>query len=461
MQFTCVICAEVHSETQIKKLLDVATIFYKLTSLEVTQLDDIQSLIICNGCNQQLLDFDKFRTLCLAAHEKLTQDRKETLQECTNNSDEIYDEEDTVYEEDNKGYGSAEIEPLEEKRVEEIISLNSITLENVSVDGNDDSIGVKDETFEAADQTISTEDDTKNEDSEEKRSPTKRIELKCHVCDQRFRSQNRLDGHIRVHQGLKPALCKICGKDFSDWRNLKRHNAEKHLMLDRGNFRCDYEGCNLSFTTGKGFKNHKKKHDPNYVRPVPKKCICEMCGKTFSSQGALKKHAYIHTGGMPFHCEKCNKSYPTTYKLKVHMMRHQGIKNYECSYCGLKKTTSDELKMHMNYHTKEKIHTCNYCGQKFLTSGNFARHIKLVHRGIKEFKCTYCERTFGKAETLKNHVMTHTGEKPYKCSVCSKQFIQSYAFQTHVKTHDKQKRGKSGGAATSGIVEATGSTDPQ
>ncbi|XP_052889293.1 zinc finger protein 681-like [Anopheles moucheti] len=451
MQFTCVICEEVHSVTQIKKLLDVSTIFYKLTSLEVSQLNDIQSLNICNGCNQKLFDFDNFRTLCLAGYEKLTQDRKETLQECTNNSDEIYDQ--AVYEEDNKYDASADNALLEETRVVEIITLNSITPE-------DDSIVVKGETFEAVDQTISSEDDTKNEDSKDKRPPIKRIDLKCHLCDQRFRSQNRLDGHIRVHQGLKPALCKICGKDFTDWRNLKRHNAEKHLKLDHGNFRCDYEGCNLSFTTGKGFKSHKRKHDPDYVRPVPKKCICEMCGKTFSSQGALKKHSYIHTGGMPFHCEKCNKSYPTSYKLKVHMMRHQGIKNFECSYCGLKKTTSDELKMHMNYHTKEKVHTCNYCGQKFLTSGNFARHIKLVHRGIKEFKCTYCERTFGKAETLKNHVMTHTGEKPYKCSVCLKQFIQSYAFQTHIKTHDKQKRGKCGGAATSGSVKATQSTDP-
>ncbi|XP_049290960.1 gastrula zinc finger protein XlCGF57.1-like [Anopheles funestus] len=460
MQFACVICTKVLSETQTKKLVDVSLIFYRLTSLQVSKLDDIHLLNICNECNQKLLDFDNFRTLCLAAYDKFTQDRKETLQECTDNREELKDETDCEEEID---YDTlADNEPLLEKeQVVEIITVNNITLESESV-GNDDSDVVKVENYEAADQTVLMINDTKNEtegDSKEQQPVSKRSELKCNLCDQKFRSQNRLDGHLREHQGLKPALCKICGKDFADWKNLKRHNIDKHLKLNQGLFKCDFEGCSLSYSTGKGLNAHKKKHDPKYVKPVAKKCICETCGNTFSSKGALKKHSYIHTGGMPFHCEQCNKSYPTSYKLKVHMMRHQGIKNYECSYCGLKKTTADELKLHMNYHTKEKVLSCNFCGQKFLTAGNLTRHIKLVHRGIKEFKCTHCERSFGKAETLKNHIMTHTGEKPYKCSICSKQFIQSYAFQIHAKTHETKKVPKSGEALPGGIVQAKGFTN--
>uniref|UniRef100_A0A182MA92 C2H2-type domain-containing protein n=1 Tax=Anopheles culicifacies TaxID=139723 RepID=A0A182MA92_9DIPT len=417
---------------QINKLVDVSIIFFKLTSLEVSKLADFQSLNICTECNQKLLDFDSFLTLCLAAYGKLTQDRKETTQQCTNHNDHL--NERTACKEEDNCDTTADNEPLKEEPVVEVITLDNTALESVS-DGNDDNDSDVSETLPTSDETVPSINDTKVE----QHSSPKRSEFKCHLCDRKFRFQTRLDGHLREHQGLKPAVCKVCGKDFSDWKNLRRHVKEKHLQHNQGNFPCDYEGCSFTYTTSKGLKAHKKKHDPKYVKPVPKKCICETCGNTFSSKGALKKHLYIHTGGMPFHCEKCNKSYPTAYKLKVHMMRHQGIKNYECSYCGLKKTTADELKMHMNYHTKEKVFTCNFCGQKFLTSGNFARHIKLVHRGIKEFKCTYCERSFGKAETLKNHIMTHTGEKPYKCDVCSKQFIQSYALQIHAKTHEKKK----------------------
>lgn len=75
---------------------------------------------------------------------------------------------------------------------------------------------------------------------------------------------------------------------------------------------------------------------------------------------------------------------------------------------------------------------------QFLPStGNMSRHIKIVHCGIKAYNCTYCDRSFGKAETLKHHVMTHTGEKPHECRVCGKRFIQPVALQTHMKTHRK------------------------
>uniref|UniRef100_A0A182JW20 C2H2-type domain-containing protein n=1 Tax=Anopheles christyi TaxID=43041 RepID=A0A182JW20_9DIPT len=198
---------------------------------------------------------------------------------------------------------------------------------------------------------------------------TRRVELPCHLCDEKFRSQTRLEGHLRMHQGLKPALCKVCGKEFAGWRSLRRHTKEKHLKLDIGYFPCDYEGCTYSYSTRKVLLAHKKKHEPGWVKPVPMKCVCETCGKTFSSNGALKKHTLIHTGDLQFRCETCDKRYCTAYKLKIHMMRHQGIRKYECSYCGQKKTTSDELRRHMNYHTKEKVLNCELCGQVFLSSG--------------------------------------------------------------------------------------------
>uniref|UniRef100_A0A182NC86 C2H2-type domain-containing protein n=1 Tax=Anopheles dirus TaxID=7168 RepID=A0A182NC86_9DIPT len=267
--------------------------------------------------------------------------------------------------------------------------------------------------------------------------------LSCQLCEQKFRSQSRYDGHLREHQGLKPALCSICGKDFTEWNRLKQHMANKHPAPDQEAFPCDYEGCRFSYKTRKGLTAHRKTHNPNFTRPVPKKCVCETCGKTFSSSGTLKKHSYIHTGILPFHCEICDKKHPTAHKLKVHMMRHQGIKNYECSLCGLKKTTSDELKAHMNNHTKAKVYVCEHCGQVFTSSGNMSRHVNIVHRGMKEFKCPHCERCFGKSETLKHHIMTHTGEKPYECDVCMKRFIQLIALQTHKKTHATFKDGSS------------------
>lgn len=190
--------------------------------------------------------------------------------------------------------------------------------------------------------------------------------------------------------------------------------------------------------------------------------VCEHCGKSFKSNAALKKHWYTHLPNlMPFKCKICPKKYPTKHKLKEHTMRHDGIKNYVCPLCGLRKTTGHELKVHMNYHTKEKQFPCDFCPSVFSNIGNKTRHVKIVHCGVKEFKCTHCDKSFGKAETLKHHVMTHTGklsithysanhnddnfiyffssvgEKPLSCTICAKRFIQPIALKTHMKTHNR------------------------
>lgn len=114
---------------------------------------------------------------------------------------------------------------------------------------------------------------------------------------------------------------------------------------------------------------------------------------------------------MPFHCQLCPRKYVTKHKLKEHMMRHEGIKNHVCPVCGLKKTTLNELKVHLNYHTREKLYPCKICPSVFTSVGNMSRHYKIVHCGIKAYACTHCDRSFGKSETLKHHVMTHTGER--------------------------------------------------
>lgn len=66
------------------------------------------------------------------------------------------------------------------------------------------------------------------------------------------------------------------------------------------------------------------------------------------------------------------------------------------------------------------------------------RHVRVVHHGVRAYPCPHCDQSFGKSETLKNHVARHTGVKPYACQVCDKRFIQSVALRTHMKTHNKK-----------------------
>jgi len=46
--------------------------------------------------------------------------------------------------------------------------------------------------------------------------------------------------------------------------------------------------------------------------------ICE-CGKQFSSNEKLARHAFVHTGIKPFECEDCGKAFNRKDKLKEHV----------------------------------------------------------------------------------------------------------------------------------------------
>lgn len=195
----------------------------------------------------------------------------------------------------------------------------------------------------------------------------------CDRCPRKFRVLLRFTAHKRTHDGLKPFECKICGKDFAKWNNLKTHHIQKHTD-NKISLPCDHPGCDQAFATRQGLKRHRlRTHDPNFVTPEPMLFVCDTCGKTFSSNGALKKHKYTHTPNeMPFVCTICSKKFPTSHKLKEHTMRHEGVKNHTCPFCGLRKTTMHELRTHINnVHSKVRKYPCDICASVFSNVGEY------------------------------------------------------------------------------------------
>ncbi|CAL8338968.1 unnamed protein product [Lota lota] len=65
------------------------------------------------------------------------------------------------------------------------------------------------------------------------------------------------------------------------------------------------------------------------------------------------------------------------------------------------------------------------------------RHI-VVHTGVKQFVCKFCNRSFNQPGHLKSHLRLHTGEKPYQCQHCDKSFNHNVSLKSHVTRYHER-----------------------
>ncbi|XP_075963318.1 uncharacterized protein LOC142967709 [Anarhichas minor] len=115
-----------------------------------------------------------------------------------------------------------------------------------------------------------------------------------------------------------------------------------------------------------------------------------------------------------------------------------GEKHFRCSECEKTFGKSVNLKKHMIIHTGEKPYSCSVCKKSFNHGSHLQRHMR-IHTGEKPFSCSVCGKCFIDNGDLKKHLRTHTGEKPYSCSVCNKTFTQSGGLKEHMTIHTGEK----------------------
>lgn len=409
-QAICRACGtQLSSDVSCEALEKYLVIYSQLTAIQLKDEMDLREMKICMPCVDKLQDFDQFRKLCQQVHWKLHNVKvKEELDIDqvmfhveTELADGLKSESSASFGDDEK-YDDFEAEDEEVIDDEDNKPLTELFKKEMNAE--------EDEEFPSSPKTKKRKKKRAKNGSAKNQKPKSPIPIySCDRCPKKFRVILRMEAHKRTHDGLKPFECELCGKDFWKWNNLKTHRIQKHSN-DKISIPCGFEGCDLTFATRQGQKRHYlRTHDPTYVIPEQTAFVCDTCGKTFTTNGALKKHKFIHAPNeMPFVCGICAKKFPTSHKLKEHTMRHQGIRNHTCSFCGLRKTTMHELKAHINtVHSKSKTYPCDICASEFTNIGNLNRHVRIVHLGMKPYVCHVCDRAFGKGDHLKRHMKSH------------------------------------------------------
>lgn len=123
--------------------------------------------------------------------------------------------------------------------------------------------------------------------------------FKCSFCERCYISQTNLDRHVRViHKKERQHTCSTCQKTFAQLASLHLHQSVHEAEREFG---CDI--CKSKFKSEIHLKLHKRRHlvteyrlkrkysPPKKIyKSPPKLCICNECGKRFTSIALLRSH---------------------------------------------------------------------------------------------------------------------------------------------------------------------------
>jgi len=220
-------------------------------------------------------------------------------------------------------------------------------------------------------------------------------------------------------------------------------------IMDRETVWCDQ--CSISFANKELLEQHMEILHKALAKPRERNFPCSFCDKRFQFQDNVQKHVLlVHPGfkerpedkenveGTP-ELNRVDKR-TDARKESPHQPNQQNQPadtgdQFKCKICGDFCRTKRALLAHMQAHYGGG-YRCDFpgCESVFKENAKLTRH-KLVHTGVKAWKCSYCHLAFSLKHNLKMHEKTHTRTDMLKCSLCNYQTIQKSNLRLHEATH--------------------------
>ncbi|XP_055916707.1 PR domain zinc finger protein 10-like [Eupeodes corollae] len=261
----------------------------------------------------------------------------------------------------------------------------------------------------------------------------------CFECDQRFRTSQEMQTHLKVHD-LEDASCIISKRKIK----RKRIKFKKISELPKNSSRCLI--CFKVFMTNASLKKHFALHiaanktKPKVIKSPTKRPIhkCSLCSKKFLSESKLKSHERIHSDiKKPHKCPNCDQHCTTPAALAAHVRSHTN-RLYSCVFCQEAFKYVVDFKKHVSKHKVDGFFICFHCKKSYKEYHIVRRHIRIFHPAVK-YPCNECDRLFLHMSFLRRHKATHAKKKCIQCPKCDQQFEKVLELRQHVKAFHKTK----------------------
>ena len=283
------------------------------------------------------------------------------------------------------------------------------------------------------------------------------ISVKCHRCNNSFETRSLLFIHIKkLHEDEIDFQCDQCDLTFSTGKKLKRHKKYEHSLIHKERTDVQCIRCNEFFETWTILINHVRN-----IHGTKTEFPCGQCYKTFKLGKQLKRHRISqHT----FLCPPCDIFFCSDLQLKKHRIKNhsvqhdenqtefekikqvdaalkklQGDKPYLCGECGSRFSTEDGLERHINYQHRGVKTQCDQCDKSFSDKHKLKRHINMKHTGTLVFPCDYCEKKLIGKNSLKKHLFSHV-DPTIQCHICPHKSRSNYALKRHIEVVHGEKK---------------------
>lgn len=153
---------------------------------------------------------------------------------------------------------------------------------------------------------------------------------------------------------------------------------------------------------------------------------CQICYNQYSTKCELVEHLKDQHSNDIFHCDVCNQYLSQTI-LTEHMTDHARVISNKEKQHSTKAKSKSSIRPSVQ---------CEYCN-KILSYVGYSYHIKVVHNGLRQFKCSECAKMFSSKRVLNNHINSHhTKDRSFQCTVCAKSFTTDSGLYNHKRIHE-------------------------
>lgn len=218
--------------------------------------------------------------------------------------------------------------------------------------------------------------------------------------------------HIKTCR-KKDIVCKSCGDIFTSITKYKYHIKTK---CKTKNYICDF--CSKTFLNSNSQKRHlKQQHkDKQIIKKI--KCLNANCNNLIE---------VLIIGDSEFNYNKCCSS-QCVKELNSQRLTKEDI--YICNLCGRKFKTENALKKHENKNHTNNLYQCEFCYASYNTITTLHKHYTLQHIDKKieeDIKCENpkCDKLV-KNEKIGNFSIT-------KKRFCTKKCARVYSYLKGVK----------------------------